>query len=273
MTYVARRMLFAVGMLLITMPFRSIAGSFDGTLNIGGGVQVGGTFLDFACSIAYTPTCPAGYGNFSSPSSVIQTGSFVPYGDQFGLIGNLDLTTVPINTNFLFSDFLYFNSSVTLPSPDLALDLTFIPLGVYGQADCFAPPAPGQTCTPAIPALVSAANPAGLSPFNLTNSAIGSSAFFSFMGLVRTISTGETTPFDGTFTAQFTVPYQDLLAELQNGPVPVSFAASVSTEAPEGASSVMVGAGILLCVLGRRNRFSGGTAFLLSRGHGKPPKG
>jgi len=253
MSYGARKILIAAGMLLTILPFEALASTFNGTLNFTGGAEISATSITFACSVAYTPTCPTGYGNFSTPSTAIQTGDFASYGDQFGLIANLDQADEPGNTSFLLPNFLIFNSSPSLPSPDLALDLTFIAPGVYGQTDCSATPAPGQTCTLELPGLVTAANPDGLTWFNLSNSAMGSTLSFSIAGVARTISTGETAPFVGTFTAQFNLPYQDLLTALENDPLPASFAASVTTDtAPEAASFFMVGAGILLSVVFRR---------------------
>jgi hypothetical protein len=242
MVYSARKLLILAGILLTMLPIRCLASAFSGTLNFTGGVEVGATSITFACSVAYTPACPTGYGNFSAPSSLVQAGDFVPYGDQFGLIANLDSTDEPGNTSVLLSNFLTFEASTTLPSPDLALGLTYIALGVFGQADCTAAPAPGQTCTPD-----------SESWFNLSNTATGSTISFSFSGLARTISTGETAPFTGTFTAQFEVPYQDLLTALETDLLPVSFAASISTDgapidtAPEIGSFFMAAAGMLLC--------------------------
>jgi hypothetical protein len=253
MSYGVRKLLIAAGILLTILPFEALASTFSGTLSFTGGAQINATSISFACSLAYTPSCPTGYGNFSSPSAAIQTGDFVAYGDQFGLIANLDQTGEPGNTSFLLPNFLIFNASATLPSPDLALDLTFIAPGVYDQTNCSAAPAPGQTCTLELPGLVTAANPDGLTWFNLSNSAMGSTLSFSVGGVARTISTGETAPFVGTFTAQFNVPYQDLLTALENDPLPASFAASVTTDtAPEPSSLFMAGVGIVLCVGIRR---------------------
>jgi hypothetical protein len=248
MVYSTRKLLILAGILLTMLPIRCLASAFSGTLNITGGAQIGATSITFACSVAYTPACPAGYGNFSSPSSLVQAGDFVPYGDQFGLIANLDNTTEPGNTDFLLSNFLTFESSATLASPDLALDLTYVALGAYGQAACAAAPAPGQTCTPD-----------DESWFNLSNTATGSTISFSFSGSARTISTGEASGFTGTLTAQFNAPYQDVWAALGSGPLPVSFAASITADpsidtAPEPGSFLTTAAGVILCLAGRYGR-------------------
>src|SRR5207249_8268464 len=97
------------------------------------------------------------------------------------------------------------------------LDLTFLYPGVLGQAQCAAAPAPGQVCTPSIPALVTPANPLGLSPYNFTNTQTGSTLSFSVAGNARRISTGETSPFTGVFTEQFNVSFQAVEATLGAG--------------------------------------------------------
>src|SRR5579864_4433125 len=197
-----KRSIFAVVVLslsmLISAPLSAtpISGSFD----IGGSsATVGALSLLFNCNSAImTAPCPApaNYGNFSVTSG---SGSFAPYLSQGGYIHSLDNTAEPLNQNFNLANFIIFSGTAGNPvmPPDIALDLHFIFLGVDGQSQCAAAPSPGQTCTPVIPALVTASNPSGLSAFNLQNTQTGSSASFSLSGTARRISTGETSNFTG----------------------------------------------------------------------------
>jgi hypothetical protein len=194
----------------------NISGSFD----IGGSsATVGETSITFNCvaGIVFAPQpCPAGTGNFHVTNAV--GSSFTPYLSEGGYIQGLSEATTPLNTPFLLGNWLtFFTGPVVVP--DIALDLQFNYLGIDSQADCLAAPAPGQTCTPIIPALVGSPNdPLGLSSFNLQNLAGGgSSASFSVAGMARQISTGQVSPFIGVFTAALDTPYQTALAQILAG--------------------------------------------------------
>ncbi len=243
---------FSVALLIPAPSFATpILGSFD----IGGSsATVGALSLLFGCNPAITNApCPgpANYGNFSVTST--GPGSFAPYLNQGGYIHNLDNSGQPLNTNFNLLNFIFFSATAGNPVlvPDIALDLHFIFLGVDPQAQCAIAPAPGQICTPIIPALVSANNPQGLSAFNLQNTQTGSTASFSVAGNARRISTGEISGFTGVFTAQFNVPYQTVLAQLSAGAVTNSYSSTfTATTIPEPETTALVLGGLLV-LLGR----------------------
>jgi hypothetical protein len=171
------------------------------TLNITGSFNISPTGVDFL-------PVGAGTGTFTV-DPFTQTGVFVPLAGTIGSASDFTFATAPINQPILLANFLTFAAN-----PLLRLDLTFINLGVFGQANCFAAPAAGQSCSPSFPALVTPANPAGVSPFNLSNiTSTSSTLSFAVAGnLVNTV-TGESTPFTGTFSTQFTGQnYQQILA-------------------------------------------------------------
>ena len=255
----SKKLLFAllVGVLALATPAFAIPVS--GTLSIGGSsAEVGATFLNFVCNTSVTPTCPANYGNFlvTSPS----TGSFAPYSGDQGFIHNLSQAAQPINQAFSLSNFVMFDPAGTVIPPDIALDLTFIFPGVSGQVGCLAAtPAAGQTCTPALAALVTASNLLGLSPFNLQNTQTGSTASFSIAGNARRISTGEISSFTGVFTAQFNVPFQEYLDDIANGQsitnsYSATFLATINP-VPEASSLTMLLGGLLVAGGILRRRF------------------
>jgi len=237
--------------------------SVAGKLQFGGDATVGPTFLTFLCDIVGL-SCPAGSGAFNVGGAVAQTGSFVPYANDTGFIKSLSNTGgQPLNTPFFLSNFVTFNPAGTIMPPDIAFDLTFIFLGNSGQVECAAPvnqsQVPAQRCTPIIPTLVSASNPLGLSAFNLANTPNGSTASFGLAGTVRRISTGAVTPWNGTFTAQFTNDpgttdgsYQAVLNQLiTTGSVTSSYSATfAATTIPEPQTTALVLGGLLV-LLGR----------------------
>ena len=236
-----------VGILTLATP--SLAIPVSGNFAIGGSsADVGATFLTFVCNSLTGGVCPAASGNFlvTPPAN----GSFAPYLGDTGFIRNLNQGIAPINQTFSLPNFITFNPAGTVIPPDIALDLTFIFTGLGNPAACAAAPAPGQVCTPAIPALVTAANPLGLSPFTLSNTQNGSSATFSVMGTARRISTGELSNFDGIFTAQFTQFYQEYLPTIAaGGTVTNSYSATFEATAqpvPEASSITMLIGGLLL---------------------------
>jgi hypothetical protein len=166
----------------------------------------------------------------------------------------------PINQTFSLSNFVMFDPAGTVIPPDVVLDLTFIFPGVSGQVGCLAAtPAAGQTCTPALAALVTASNVLGLSPFNLQNTQTGSTASFSIAGNARRISTGEISSFTGVFTAQFNVPFQEYLDDIAAGQsitnsYSATFLAQI-TPVPEASSLTMLLGGLLVAGGILRRRF------------------
>jgi hypothetical protein len=235
-----------------------------------GGLDIGGSNAIFGvgtllttCNpgIALAP-CPAPApqtGNFTTTTG---TGSFAPYTTQGGYDQSLSQATTPLNQTFLLSNFLVFSNSPGNPvlPPDIALDLSFIFLGVNPQAPCTAAPAVGQTCTPAFPGLVTAANPLGLSALNLQNTQTGSTASISFSGTARRISTGEVSNFTGVLSSQFAnMSYQQFLGVLAGGgSVMNSYSATFTATPviPEPQTTVLVAGGLLLVLGGCfRRRF------------------
>jgi len=245
--------------LAFSAPALSLAAPIFGELDIGGSSgSVSPLSLTFNCNAGITLAgcpAPADSGNFSTTGG---TDSFAPYVTQGGYIQNLSQATTPLNETFDLPNFLTFSATAGNPvlPPDIALDLHFIFLGVDPQAPCTAAPAPGQVCTPAFAALVSAANPLGLSAFNLQNTQTGSTASFSVSGSARNISTGEVSPFTGVFTAQFTVPYQTILTELQTGAVTNAYSATfLATPIPEPGTAALILGGVALVAGSRIRRF------------------
>jgi hypothetical protein len=259
------RFIFPAVMMCAVTATSTFATPVSGQLNMTGDANVGATVLTFLCDIVVTGStpCPAGSGNFLAGGAAAQTGSFIVYANDPGFIKSINQAAQPINANFLLSNFITFSPTGTVPSPDVALDLTFLFTGTFGQAQCGAAPAPGQTCTPIIPALVSAANPLGLSPFNLSNTQTGSDAVFSVAGNARRISTGELTPFNGTFSAQFTSSpgttngsFQSLLGTISGGgTITTSYSSTFNaTAVPEPGTLTMLLGGLSLAGLARIRR-------------------
>jgi len=177
------------------------------------------------------------FGTFSVASAF---GS-IPSGST-GTIKDLSFNgSTPLNVNMLLDSFLSFQAN-----PNVRFDLTFIHLGVSGLAGCSAsPPAPGQQCTPAFAALVSPANPLGLSPYNFVNTGNGGSSLSINVDAVE-VNNGVTTPFHGVFTTQFNVPFQTILPNLGAG-FPATFSATFlpETAVPEPTTMALLGTGLV----------------------------
>jgi hypothetical protein len=235
-------LLLLVGLLTLATP--SLAIPVSGTFAIGGSsATVGADFLNFVCS-ALTASCPAGTGNFLVTPPA--TGSFVPYLGDTGFIRNMTQGTAPVNQPFSLPNWVVFNPAGTVIPPDIALDLTFIFTGVGNPANC-PQPGPGQTCTPIIPALITAANPMGLSPFTLANTQTGSLATFSVAGIARRISTGEISTFEGIFTAQFNESVAQVLQQIAaTGSITNSYSATFEATVPEASTITMLIGGLLV---------------------------
>lgn len=166
--------------------------------------------------------------------------SLVPIGST-ATVKDLNFLALPLNQPFLLNSFVSFQSN-----PNLRIDLTFIQLGVFSPAGCGSPPAAGQTCTPVVPALVSPSNPGGLSPYNFMNvSSTLSSLQFSVSG--NLVNGAVSTPIQGIFTAQFTVPFQTVLAGMATGAFPTSISANFATTpaaVPEPTAMLLLGSGL-----------------------------
>jgi len=235
------------GGLILLAPGRSDGALISGSqLNINGDGVVGATFLNWSCNQAGGPaSCPAGSGDFAVDSS---TNTFAPYSGTFGFIKNLNNSTQPLNTTFSLPNFITF-----VLNSNEAIDLSFIPLGTDTPSTTCA----GLShCTPMVGALVTAANPLGLSSFNLDGNATGTAATFGIFGTIRD-SDGSSAPLSGTFTAQFNnqTP-QGVLALFSGAPngLNSTYSANLSfTVTPEPMTFSLMGIGLLgLGLLGRR---------------------
>jgi hypothetical protein len=117
----------------------------------------------------------------------------------------------------VYNNFVSFSGSAGNPvmPPDIRLDLSFIYLGTSGQAECGLAESAGQTCTPIIPSLVGPNNPTGLSSYDFTNTATGSTLSISLSGTATRISTNETTQFIGLLQVTFVgMSFQDVMSQL-----------------------------------------------------------
>lgn len=228
----------------------------------GGGAGAVGFSLNFACApgLSRAFPCPTSTsGNFLTTQAV---GDFSGYLGQGGFIESLNPAVAPPNTAVDLKNFVTFSSS-GLPNPvstpDIALDLNKVLLGVEGPGDCALAPAAGQNCTPqGIPQLTNPNNPLGLSVFNFSNTQTGATVSFSMNGTARRLSTGETSGFTGVFTANFIgTNYQTLFAALNAGltintPYSATFIVKPASEVPEAGTLAMLLGGLL---------FLGGTGF------------
>jgi len=232
-------------------------GPVSGNLAIGGSsAAVAATFLNLLCNVGGGSPCPAGYGDFTTIPTT--DGSFAPYQNTLGYIASINETSDPLNTAFTASDFLYLAAAQggTAAQSPFTFTLTFIDLGFDGQAGCTAAPAPGELCTPTIPALVTAANPLGLSPFNLQDTNTGFTANFNVAGNVINNTDGSVSPFTGTFSATFNgVSYQTDLAIIAEGGTvsnPYSATFTATSPVPEPMTFSLMGIGLLALGLWRR---------------------
>jgi hypothetical protein len=236
----------AVGMvcgLALLSPVSSYAALVSGSmLEIEGDATVGGTFLNWACDQVgdsmCTPTPPSGKGDFTTLTS---TGTFAQYDSTFGLITDINDTSQPLNTTFSLPDFITFDLN-----GNETITLTMIPLGTdTPSATC----AGLSNCTPQVAALVTPANPLGLSAFNLNQNATGTAASFAVMGTIVD-SSGATAPITGVFTTELDGdnPQQALAAFIAAGAsgLPLTYSANLTlTIIPEPASMALVGIGLL----------------------------
>jgi hypothetical protein len=178
--------------LMFLIPGRSDGSLITGSqLNITGDGTVGATFLTWSCNAPGGPACAADSGNFGVAGS---TNTFAEYNGTFGFMKDLNNSSEPLNTVFSLPGFITFALN-----SDEVIDLSFIPLGTdTASTNCL-----GLThCTPVLGALVTAANPLGLSSFNLDQNATGTAATFGILGTIHD-SSGSSAPISGTYTAQF----------------------------------------------------------------------
>ena len=173
--------------------------------------------------------------NFYTESA--STGGFASENGQ-NQIENLVFSSQPVGVQFAATDFINFIVDPSVPS----LNITYIAPGMYTNAGCSLPVTVGDTCTPNV------------------NGGVG---FLSFVDTSTNQSTA-TWVFDGvevgqpntiwtaTFTSQFSVPYQTVLANIASPTFSVtnSYTAAVSAS-PEPSALIMVGIGLGLFTLWR----------------------
>jgi hypothetical protein len=222
----------------------------DGSiLNIGGQGVVSAVSLTFLCTLPGNPACtppPVGAGDFAVANS---TGSFAQYNNSFGLIKSINNFAQPLNTPISLPSFITFNLN-----NNVTIELTFIPLGTNTlSTTCIGI----AHCTPQNAALATAANPNGISAFNLDQTQTGTTATFGIYGIARS-NDGFTANLSGTFTTQFSnlTPDQALAAAFAGQTLSYSSQLSLiaSSAVPEPASMFMAGFALLGIGMAARRR-------------------
>jgi hypothetical protein len=144
-----------------------------------------------------------------------------------------------------------------LDIPGFSFTLTSIRPGGFSSAQCGAPAAAGQTCTPA-PFPYDPDGPGGdppimlQSPYELTNNSVSSSNAVFFVSGIAIGPGGDMGNFEGQFTATFLdVPFQELLSTvLSGGTVTKPFSAQITVtdipQVPEPSSMALALGGLAL---------------------------
>jgi hypothetical protein len=225
----------------------TLSAAVVGTFDIGGNTATvnNSSQTTFNCDPGFTiAPCPAGSGNALIDNA---TGGLTPFLGEGVFVGNI---TQAFNRPILTPNWLTITPSSFNSTPStVALNLTFLPLGVGGQADCSLPAAPGQTCTPT-GAAVTPFNPLGLWDITFANTNTGFTATFDVKGTTKDLVDGSTGTFIGTFTATVNgSTFQQALAEIAGGTAPpVTYTASFTLSAvPE--PSYLFGFGALTLIV------------------------
>jgi len=229
-----RNTILCAVLVLVAMAGSALASPLSGTFNLTGTITVTPTVIDWNSDVspflAQMFSLSAGTGSFSGE-------------DGQNTVTDLAIASEPIGVTFASAPFISFDVVPGLPS----LMIDFIYPGTGTAAGCaLAPPAVGQTCTPA--------NPPNGSPFTFVNNnppaAIQSEAEWVFTGL----TSDGASDWKGDFTAQFNEPYQTVLANYaSSGSLTAAFSGTVTvTVIPEPASFVMLGLGLGALLATRR---------------------
>lgn len=172
--------------------------------------------------------------NFGTPSGTFtvtpSSGGFSALNGTTGLITNIDNPPYVVNVVTATPDFVTFDVA-----PNISITLLELFGGTNSSVQCGAtPPAPGQSCTPPN------------SPYNLGNvQGGGSTASFVVLGNEVDSLTHTSVSIVGTFTAQFGIPFQTLLADVTapNGSISTSYSATFTTQAPEPGTAATLALG------------------------------
>jgi hypothetical protein len=159
-----------------------------------------------------------------------------PTGDFAGLAGTggsiMDISTAPGTGQPIFVTFA--------ANPNIRFNLTSLSPGGFSSAQCGAPPAAGQSCTPQN------------TIFNFVNTSADSSVLsFIGTGSMERISTGELAPYSVLFSVVFpSLSYQQVLQTfLAGGPgTTATYSAafeSTVAEVPEPMTMLLLGSGLV----------------------------
>ena len=234
----AVRNLLAVVTLLCLTSALTFATPITGSFDISGqSVQVTFSSIDFG-----PPLPNAAHGPFNV---VLSTGGLVPLipPGTTGLIQDLNSGAQPAGQAFPPPGFLAGFLTFGAPGQLLVLDLDVLYAGINPLGGLCV--GAGSSCTPSL-------GEPPYSPFNLLNTATGSTFQFDASGLAYNNGDGDLTPdarWVGTFTAQFSgQTYQQVMQTLiTQGFVQTSWSASISMldQVPEPATFSLIGFGLL----------------------------
>jgi len=214
------------GLLSSSLPAAPITGTFN----------ISGTITVTPTTIMWT----LGSSPFTPDKATIDSGSTGGFGPVEGTlvtIRDLNNATEPVGVPFPAQPFISFDAAPAFPT----LNINFIYPGIYSSANCGTLPATvGQSCTLAG------------SPFSFVNNPppapLGPQATATF------VFTGVTSDglenWQGNFTSQFSIPYQQVLANLAStGSVTNTFSATFTltpnTGVPEAGTMSMLGLGLV----------------------------